>query len=205
MSQTKEADLGNGRVGKLLFQLALPAIIAQVINLLYNLVDRMYIGHIPETGRHALTGVGITMPVIMAIAAFAALVSMGGAPRASIMMGRGDKPQAQQILGNCAVLLVVVSVILTAVFQLFGREILMVFGASENTIDYAWDYMRIYSMGTIFVQLSLGLNAFITAQGYAKISMYTVLIGAISNILLDPLFIFTFQMGVKGADRKSVV
>lgn len=205
MSQSKGADLGKGRVGKLLFQLALPAIVAQLINVLYNMVDRMYIGHIPHVGHQALTGVGITMPVIMAISAFASLVSMGGAPRSSIMMGRGDKKQAEKILGNCACMLVIVAVILTVVFQLWGQPILMLFGASENTIGYAWDYMQIYAMGTLFVQLSLGLNAFITSQGYAKTSMYTVLLGAVCNIILDPIFIFVFDMGVKGAAWATIL
>lgn len=205
MKEKKAADLGRGSVGKLLFQLALPAIVAQLINLLYNLVDRMYIGHIEDVGPQALTGVGITMPVIMAISAFAALVSMGGAPRASIMMGRQDHKQAEKIMGNCAAVLIGLAVALTVVFQIWGKPILMIFGASDNTIGYAWDYMRIYSLGTIFVQLSLGLNAFITSQGFAKTSMYTVLIGAVCNIALDPLFIFVFDMGVKGAALATIL
>ena len=186
----KQNKLGTERVGRLLFRLAMPAIAAQIINVMYNMVDRMYIGHIPEVGAAALTGVGVTMPVIMAITAFAYFVSMGGAPRSSIMMGKGKMEEAEKILGNCTVMLVIVALLLTLVFQIFGREILLLFGASENTIGYAWDYMRIYSMGTIFVQLSLGLNAFITAQGYAKTSMLTVLIGAVCNIILDPIFYF---------------
>ena len=203
--QTKETDLGNDKIGGLLFKLALPAIMAQVINLLYNLVDRMYIGHIRDVGPAALTGVGVTMPVIMAISAFAALVSMGGAPRASIMMGKGDKEEAQRILGNCAAMLVLTALVLTLVVQLFGRQILLLFGASDNTIGYAWAYVQIYSLGTIFVQLALGLNAFINAQGYARIGMATVAIGAVCNIILDPVFIFGFHMGVRGAALATIL
>ena len=201
----KEADLGNDRIGGLLFKLALPAILAQVINLLYNLVDRMYIGHIPGEGSAALTGVGVTMPVIMCISAFAALVSMGGAPRASIMMGKGQQGEAERILGNCTTMLIIVALVLTGVIQLWGKEILMVFGASDFTIPYAWNYMRIYSIGTIFVQLALGLNAFINAQGFARIGMLTVVIGAVCNIILDPVFIFGLHMGVRGAALATIL
>lgn len=200
-----EANLGSGSVGRLLFKLSLPAIIAQLINVMYNMVDRMYIGHIPNVGASALTGVGVTMPVIMAISAFAALVSMGGAPRSSIMMGKNDKEHAEQILGNCTILLFALAVILTIVFMVYGKSILMLFGASESTIGFAWDYMRIYTLGTLFVQISLGLNAFITSQGYAKTSMYTVLIGACCNIVLDPIFIFVFDMGVAGAAWATIL
>lgn len=189
--QGKEANLGQDPIGGLLFKLAMPAILAQLINVLYNMVDRMYIGHIPQVGPSALTGVGVTMPVILCISAFAALVSMGGAPRASIMMGKGQPEEAEKIMGNCAAMLCVVSVILTAVFLLAGEQILMIFGASENTIAYAWSYMQIYACGTIFVQLALGLNAFINAQGFARIGMITVVIGAICNLFWIPsLFSF---------------
>lgn len=201
----KEADLGNGSVGKLLFQLSLPAITAQLINLLYNLVDRMYIGHIPKVGQTALTGVGVTMPVIMAVSAFAALVSMGGAPRASIMMGREKPEEAEKILGNCTSLLIVVALALTVVIRLWGEPLLLLFGASENTIGYAMDYLRIYALGTLFVQLALGLNTFITTQGFAKTSMYTVMVGAFCNIVLDPVFIFGLGMGVKGAALATIL
>ena len=201
----KENELGTESVGKLLFRLSMPAIAAQVINVMYNMVDRMYIGHIPGVGAAALTGVGVTMPVIMAITAFAYFISMGGAPRSSIMMGRNEKEKAEKILGNCTTMLVVLALILTAVFLFCGRSILLLFGASENTIGYAWDYMKIYALGTIFVQLALGLNAFITAQGYAKTSMYTVLIGAVCNIILDPIFIFGLNMGVKGAALATIL
>ena len=150
-AQAKEADLGNGPIGSLLFKLALPAIVAQIINVMYNMVDRMYIGHIKDIGPDALTGVGVTMPLIMAISAFAALVSMGGAPRASIMMGKGEKDNAEKILGNCTTMLVLMALVLTAVILIFGQPLLLMFGASENTIGYAWDYMKIYAIGTIFV------------------------------------------------------
>jgi len=203
--ETREADLGKDKISGLLFKLALPAIMAQVINLLYNMVDRMYIGHIKDVGPSALTGMGVTMPVIMAISAFAALVSMGGAPRASIMMGRGDKEEAERILGNCTSMLILTAVVLTVIVQLFGRDILLLFGASENTIPFAWAYIRIYSLGTLFVQIALGLNAFINAQGFAKIGMVTVAIGAICNIILDPLFIFVFGMGVQGAALATII
>ncbi len=198
-------DLGQGSVGKLLLRLALPAIVAQVINVLYNMVDRMYIGHIEGVGADALTGVGVTMPLILAISAFAALVSMGGAPRASIMLGRGDKEGAEQTLGNCTTMLLVVAAVLTAVVLAWGERILLLFGASENTVGYAWDYMRIYALGTVFVQLALGLNAFINAQGYATMGMLTVLIGAVLNIVLDPVFIFALGMGVRGAALATVL
>lgn len=201
----KEVDLGRDNIGKLLFSLAFPAILAQLINVLYNMVDRMYIGHIPGSGSIALTGVGVTMPVIMCISAFAALVSMGGAPRASIMLGKGRKEEAEKILGNCTSMLLIISVTLTAFILLCGRSVLLMFGASEETIPYAWAYMQIYACGTIFVQLALGLNAFINAQGYAKIGMMTVTIGAICNIILDPIFIFVLNLGVRGAAWATII
>lgn len=204
-SASREVDLGRDRIGKLLFNLAFPAILAQLINVLYNMVDRMYIGHIPNVGNVALTGVGVTMPVIMCISAFAALVSMGGAPRASIMLGKGKKEEAEKILGNCTTMLLIISVTLTTLFLLFGRSILLMFGASESTIGYAWAYMQIYTCGTIFVQLALGLNAFINAQGYAKIGMMTVAIGAVCNIILDPIFIFGLNLGVQGAAWATII
>lgn len=205
MKEEKVTDLGKDKIGGLLLKLALPAILAQIINVLYNMVDRMYIGHIPKIGSDALTGVGVTMPVIMAISAFAALVSMGGAPRASIMMGKSDKGAAEKILGNCTLMLVIMATVLTFVFFVWGEDILLVFGASSKTIGYALEYMKIYSLGTIFVQLALGLNAFINAQGYAKIGMFTVAIGAVCNIILDPIFIFKFSMGVKGAALATII
>ena len=205
MLQSKETNLGEDRVGRLFFGLAVPAITSQVVNALYNMVDRMYIGHIPGNGAAALTGVGVAFPLIMIISAFAALVSMGGAPRASIMMGKGDTEQANKILGNCFTALVITSVVLTAVTMLFCEPLLMLFGASANTIVYAKAYMMIYAAGTIFVQLTLGMNAFISAQGFSRISMLTVIIGAITNIVLDPILIFGFNMGVRGAALATVL
>ena len=205
MIQSKETNLGKDRVGRLFFALAVPAITSQVVNALYNMVDRMYIGHIPGSGASALTGVGVAFPLIMIISAFAALVSMGGAPRASIMMGKGDNEQANKILGNCFTALVITSVVLTAVTMIFCEPLLMMFGASENTIVYAKAYMMIYAAGTIFVQLTLGMNAFISAQGFSRISMLTVIIGAITNIVLDPILIFGFNMGVRGAALATVL
>ena len=197
--------LGTQPVGKLLLSLALPTVTAQIIHRLYNLVDRIYIGHIPKAGALALTGVGVCMPLILIVAAFAALVGNGGAPRASIFMGKGDSQTAEKILGNCFFAQILVSVILTAVLLIWNRNFLMTFGASENTIEYAVSYMNIYALGTIFVQLTLGMNMFITAQGFAKTGMLSVLIGAVSNIILDPIFIFGFQMGVKGAALATII
>lgn len=197
--------LGTEPVGKLLLKLALPTVAAQLINMLYNIVDRIYIGHIPNVGSLALTGVGVCMPIIMIVSAFAALVSTGGAPRASICMGKGDKDSAENILGNCFSMQILVSLILTVILLLGNRTFLMAFGASENTIEYAVSYMNIYAVGTIFVQLTLGMNAFITAQGFAKTGMLSVLIGAVSNILLDPIFIFGFHMGVRGAALATII
>jgi len=197
--------LGTQPVGKLLVQLAVPAITAQVINLLYNMVDRIYIGHMPENGALALTGVGVCMPVIMIVSAFAALISMGGAPRASIFMGKGENEEAEKVLGNCFVLQLVISAILTAVLLFWNRELLLMFGASENTISYANAYMNVYAVGTVFVQLTLGMNAFITAQGFAKTGMLSVLIGAVCNIILDPIFIYGLDMGVQGAALATIL
>lgn len=205
MQNRRNEDLATKPVGKLLFQLSMPAIAAQVVNLLYNVVDRMYIGHIPGEGAMALTGLGVTMPLIVLITAFASLASVGGAPRAAIMMGRGKKEEAEKILGNCAAGLTLVAVVLTVLMLLFGRQALLLFGASEETIGYAWDYMSIYAVGTIAVQYSIGLNPFITTQGYTKISMLTVIIGAACNIVLDPVFIFLFGMGVKGAALATIL
>ena len=201
----QENELGVKPIKSLLWKLAVPAITAQIVNVLYNVVDRIYIGHIPETGKLSLTGIGVCMPLIMLISAFAMLAGMGGAPRASIMLGRNDKEEAERILGNCTMLLLLVSMTLTILFLFFAEPFLLTFGASENTIGYAMEYMRIYSLGTIFVQMTLGLNAFITAQGFAKVSMATTLIGAFTNIILDPIFIFLLGMGVKGAALATVL
>lgn len=203
--EQKNGFLGTEPIGKLLWKLSLPAIAAQIVNLLYNLVDRIYIGHMPGSGDLALTGVGVCMSVIMIVSAFSAFVSSGGAPRASMAMGRGDQDEAEKILGNSFSLQILISVALTAILLLFNRPLLLAFGASENTIGFATDYMNIYALGTIFVQLTLGMNAFITAQGFATTGMLSVLIGAISNIILDPIFIYGFHMGVKGAALATII
>ncbi|MDO4602571.1 MAG: MATE family efflux transporter [Eubacteriales bacterium] len=197
--------LAKEPIGKLLLKLALPTVAAQIINMLYNIVDRIYIGHIEGVGAMALTGVGVCMPIIMIVTAFAALVGNGGAPRASIFMGKGENDSAEKTLGNCFTLQIIISVVLTAVLLIWNRDLLMAFGASENTIEYAVSYMNIYAIGTIFVQLTLGMNAFITAQGFAKTGMLSVLIGAVANIILDPIFIFGFDLGVRGAALATII
>ena len=203
--EDKKAFLGTAPVGKLLFRLALPTVVAQLINMLYNVVDRIYIGHMPGDGDLALTGVGVCMPLIMIVSAFAALVSSGGAPRASIHMGKGENDTAERILGGCFTLQLMISAVLTAVLLIWGRPLLLAFGASENTIEYAASYMSIYALGTVFVQLTLGMNAFVTAQGFTKVSMISVIIGALTNIALDPLFIYALDMGVRGAALATIL
>ena len=203
--QDKKEMLGTAPVGRLLLRLALPTVIAQLINMLYNIVDRIYIGHMPEVGDLALTGVGVCMPLIMLVSAFAALVGSGGAPRASIFMGKKDIESAEKTLGACFGLQIIISVVLTAVLLIWSKDFLLAFGASENTVEYAMDYMRIYAIGTVFVQLTLGMNAFITAQGFTKISMISVIVGAVTNIILDPIFIYAFGMGVKGAALATIL
>lgn len=192
-------------VPKAFFKLAGPAVAAQLINILYNLVDKMFIGHIPEVGKQALAGVGVTTPIILAISAFAALVSMGGAPKASILLGKGENEQAEKVLGSCTWMLLLLSVLLTGVMLVFGRPILLLFGASAETIAYAADYMNIYCLGTVFTQLTLGLNAFITAQGKTLVSMGNVAVGAVTNIVLDAVLINGFSMGVQGAALATVI
>ena len=201
----RKADLGTAPIGKLLFRLAIPTVVAQLINMLYNIVDRIYIGHIPEVGNLALTGVGVCMPLIMIVSAFAALAGGGGAPRASIYMGKGQNDNAEKTLAGCFSLLCVIAVVLTGVLLIWSEDLLLAFGASEDTIGFATDYMSIYAIGTIFVQLTLGMNAFITAQGFAKQGMLSVMIGAVCNIALDPVFIFGFGMGVKGAALATIL
>ena len=196
MNQDK-TFLGTEPIGPLLRRLAIPTVAAQIVNMLYNIVDRIYIGHMPADGDLALTGLGVCMPVILIVSAFAALVASGSAPRASIAMGQGDHDKAERILGGSFTLQVLLS--------LWGDDLLLAFGASANTIGYASDYLGVYAFGTLFVQLTLGMNAFITAQGFAQIGMRTVLIGAIANILLDPLFIFALGMGVRGAALATVL
>ena len=200
MTENKDF-LGTEPVGKLLLRLALPTVTAQIINMLYNIVDRMYIGHIPGEGALALTGVGVCMPLIMIVSAFAALIGFGGAPRASIFMGKGDKESAERTLGNCFS----AQILLSLVLFWGNRFFLLAFGASGNTIAYGVNYMNIYAIGTVFVQLTLGMNAFITAQGFAKTGMLSVLIGAVSNIILDPIFIFGMHMGVRGAALATIL
>ena len=201
----KDERLGTEPLGRLMFSLAVPSVAAQLINVLYNIVDRIYIGHIPEYGDVALTGVGVTFPILTMISAFSAFAGMGGAPLASIQLGKQNKQKAEQILGNSAGLLVLCAVILTVFFSVFKTPILYVFGASDATITYARDYITIYLIGTIFVQLALGLNAYISGQGEAKIAMFSVLIGAVLNICLDPVFIFLFHLGVRGAALATII
>ncbi len=195
--QQDKTFLGTEPVGRLLRRLAVPTVIAQLVNMLYNIVDRIYIGHIPAVGSSALTGVGVCLPIILIVSAFACFTASGGAPRASIYMGRNDMDSAEKTLGGCFPLQIAL--------LLWGRDALLAFGASENTIGYAADYLHIYAFGTLFVELTLGMNAFITAQGFAKVGMYTVLIGAAANIILDPVFIFALDMGVRGAALATVL
>ena len=204
MNQSKEF-LGTEPIGPLLRRLALPTVTAQIINMLYNMVDRIYIGHIPVEGAAALTGVGVCMPLIMLVSAFAALVSSGGAPRSSIFLGQKDQESAERTLGNCFSLQVMLSLVLTAVLLIWNRDLLMAFGASTDTIEYGVSYMNIYAIGTIFVQLTLGMNAFITAQGFTTVGMLSVLIGAATNIVLDPILIFALGMGVRGAALATIL
>lgn len=205
MEESREKRLGTAPLGKLIFQLALPGILAQLINVLYNMVDRMYIGHMPKTGATALTGLGVCLPIIVLISAFSAFAGMGGAPLAAIQLGKGDKNKAEKILGNATTMLITCSIILTIVFGVFKEPILYAFGASPETIGFALDYINIYLIGTIAVQLSLGLNTYISCQGNAKIAMFSVLIGAVLNIVLDPIFIFGLGMGVKGAALATII
>mgnify|MGYP004602048821 FL=1 len=192
-------------VPRAFFKLAVPAVAAQLINILYNLVDKMFIGHIPETGKQALAGVGVTTPVILAISAFAALVSMGGAPKASILLGKGETAQAEKVVGSCTWMLLLLSALLTALMLTGGRPILLLFGASDDTITFAAEYMNIYCLGTVFTQLTLGLNTFITAQGKTLVSMGNVAVGAVTNIVLDAVFINGLGMGVGGAALATVI
>ena len=198
-------NMGTGSVKKLMMQLAIPAVVGQVVNLLYNVVDRIYIGHIPETGGTALTGVGLFTPILMLITAFAMLAGSGGAPRAAIAMGQNDKEKAEKIMGNCFTVLMIFAVVLTAVFYIACPSLVRLFGASDATSPYAVEYGRIYILGSIFVLIVMGMNTFITTQGFAKISMLTTVIGAVINIVLDPIFIFVFDMGVSGAALATVL
>ena len=197
--------LGSAPLGRLMVSMALPAVAAQVINVLYNIVDRIYIGHIPGYGELALTGVGVTAPILMVISAFSAFAGMGGAPQASIQLGKKNYEGAEKILGTSVAMLLLFSVVLTVVFQAFKTPILYAFGASDNTIVHAREYITIYLAGTVFVQFALGLNTYISGQGNAKIAMLSVLLGAVTNIILDPVLIFGFHMGVRGAALATVI
>ena len=204
-SKDVTSQLASAPVAPLLLKLAIPTILAQLVNLLYNIVDRIYIGHMPVVGDIALTGVGLCFPVVYLLSAFAALIGQGGAPRAAIAMGRGDNDEAERILGTCFTSMIVTAVVLTVAFQLWGEKLLWLFGASEDTIGYAFDYMRIYAAGSLFVMMALGMNLFITTQGYTTFSMITVIIGAALNIILDPVFIYAFHMGVAGAAWATIL
>ena len=201
----KEVNLGEGSVGRLLVKLAVPSIVAQMVNLLYNMVDRIYIGHIPGSGDIALTGLGLCFPIIMIITAFSNLIGAGGAPRVAIHMGKGEQEQAEKTMGNCVAILVLLAVILTVLLELFAVPLLNIFGASDNTLPYALSYLRIYVVGTLCVMISLGLNPFITTQGFSDVAMKTVIIGAVCNIILDPGFIFLLGMGVQGAALATIL
>ncbi len=206
METNKDSEmLGTAPVGSLLAKLAAPAIIAQIVNMLYNMVDRIYIGHIPGDGALALTGIGLTIPIIMLTSAFSSLIGMGGAPRASIKMGEKKNDEAERILGNCVTALIIISIVMSASIYAFREPLLYLFGASDITIEYALKYLNIYLLGTIFVQFSLGLNPFISAQGFAKTGMITVVIGAVLNIILDPVFIYLFDMGIAGAALATII
>ncbi len=201
----RNTELGTAPIGKLIVKLSIPTVAAQLVNLLYNIVDRVYVGRIPGTGSLALAGLGVTFPIILIVSAVAMLFGMGGAPRAAIALGEGDKETAEKVMNNAAVMLVIASIILSGIFMLTKDAILMRFGASESTLPYASSYISIYLMGTVFVQLALGLNTFITNQGFTGTSMATVCIGAVLNIILDPIFIFVFNMGVRGAALATII
>lgn len=199
----KTNDLGKGNISKLLISLAAPAIVAQLVNVLYNIVDRIFIGRM-DNGELAMAGVGVAFPILMLISAFSALIGMGGAPLCAIKMGEKNNEEAEKIMSNSFAMLLIIAVVLTTGFLIFKEPILWAFGASEATIGYALDYLSIYVLGTIFVQIALGMNSYINTQGFAKIGMMTVVIGAIINIVLDPIFIFVLDMGVKGAALATV-
>ncbi len=204
MANAKQ-DMGTGSIKKLMVSMAVPALVAQVINLLYNIVDRIYIGHIPEIGGLALTGVGLFTPILMLITAFAMLAGAGGAPLAAIAMGRGDKEHGQKIIGNCFMVLLLLAVVLTVLFYVYIPDLIRLFGGSENTVPYGTTYGRIYVLGCVFVLIVMGMNPFITTQGFARISMLTTVIGAVINIVLDPIFIFVLKLGVAGAAIATVL
>ena len=205
MQTKQDGRLGTEKIGKLMLELALPSVLAQIVNVLYNIVDRIYIGRIPDVGSLALTGVGVTFPIITIISAFAGFASGGGAPLAAIALGQKNRERAEKILGSSTSLLLFFSVLLTAFFFVFQTPLLYLFGASDNTIGYASTYISIYLVGTVFVELAVGLNTFISCQGHARTAMCSVLIGAVVNIGLDPVFIFVLHMGVSGAALATVL
>lgn len=205
MHKNVSSPLGTAPVGKLMFKMALPTVVAQLVNLLYNIVDRVFIGHMEGIGADALTGVGLCMPLILMVNAFAMLGAAGGAPRAAIALGQDNKRQAEKIMGNCYSMLLIFAILLTAIYEIFAEQLLWLFGASENTIGYAMDYIRIYALGNIFQLTVLGLNSFLTTQGFSNFAMVTTLIGAGLNLVLDPILIYTFGMGVKGAAIATIV
>ena len=206
MSGNQQSEkLGKEPLRKLFFTMAIPSVLAQLINVLYNIVDRIYIGHIKDIGSLAVTGVGVTFPIIMVVSAFSAFAGQGGAPLASILLGAKDQEKAEKVLGSSTALLLVFSISLTLILQILKTPLLYAFGASDNVIGFAQDYIGLYLWGTIFVMLSLGLNTFISGQGNAKTAMFSVLIGAVTNIILDPIFIFVMNMGVKGAALATVI
>ena len=205
MKENSKQDLGSGSVGKLLAKLAIPAVVAQIVNLLYNIVDRVYIGHMPDVGADALTGVGLFMPILMLINAFAMLAGAGGAPRAAIAMGQGDRKRAEKIMANCFTVLLIFAAVLTGVFYVCAPALLRLFGASDVTLPYAVSYARIYILGSVCVLVVMGMNPFITTQGFAKISMMTTVIGAVINIILDPIFIYGLHLGVRGAALATIL
>ena len=205
MDKNVSSPLGTAPIGKLMLKMSLPTVIAQLVNLLYNIVDRVFIGHMPEVGADALTGVGLSMPLILIINAFAMLAAAGGAPRAAIALGQNNQDEAEKIMGNCFSMLLIFAVVLTVCYQIFAEPLLWLFGASENTIGYALEYIRIYALGNIFTLTVLGLNSFLTTQGFSNFAMVTTLIGAVMNLVLDPILIYIFDMGVKGAAIATVI
>jgi putative MATE family efflux protein len=202
---SREERMASASIGSLTVSMAFPAILAQLINILYSIIDRIYIGHMKGVGSAALTGVGVTFCITVFISAFSGFISNGAAPLAAIWLGKGDGEHAEKILGNSVTFLLLCTVILMAFFYAFQTPLLYLFGASDATIGYATSYISIYLIGTVFVELSLGLNAFIICQSQSRIAMYSVLIGAVANIILDPIFIFVLHLGVKGAAIATVV
>ncbi|MDD3402818.1 MAG: MATE family efflux transporter [Hespellia sp.] len=201
----QEPNLGEGKIGTLMVKLALPAIVAQLVNLLYNMVDRIYIGHVPEVGSLALTGLGLCFPILMIVTAFSSLIGFGGAPRIAIFMGKGQNDKAEEIVGNCTSAIVISALLITIIMEILAVPMLNLFGASESTLPYALSYLRVYLVGSVCVLVAVGMNPFITTQGFSKTGMKTVLIGAALNIILDPIFIFGFQMGVQGAALATIL